>query len=168
MAQNVLYFSHNIHSIVVQHRVQVLIQFILIIRRSTNVPNKNFFFHLNDKLSFSFFLYSSVPKNIKWSIIDRWATHPLLVKVFAERIKDELNKFPENIRNEVVILFSAHSLPLKAVNRGDPYPSEVGATVQLVMNELNFCNPYSLAWQSKVGPLPWLEPFTDDAIRVII
>ncbi|XP_037029533.1 ferrochelatase, mitochondrial [Bradysia coprophila] len=105
------------------------------------------------------------PKNIKWSIIDRWATHPLLVKTFAERIKDELKKFPEDIRNEVIILFSAHSLPLKAVNRGDAYPSEVGASVQLVMNELKHCNPYSLAWQSKVGPLPWLEPFTDDALK---
>lgn len=35
------------------------------------------------------------------------------------------------------------------------------------MNELKHCNPYSLAWQSKVGPLPWLEPFTDDALKVI-
>lgn len=34
------------------------------------------------------------------------------------------------------------------------------------MAELNMCNPYSLVWQSKVGPLPWLEPFTDDAIKV--
>lgn len=33
------------------------------------------------------------------------------------------------------------------------------------MQELNYCNPYSLVWQSKVGPLPWLEPFTDDAIK---
>lgn len=36
------------------------------------------------------------------------------------------------------------------------------------MNELKMCNPYSLVWQSKVGPLPWLEPFTDDAIKVQI
>lgn len=53
------------------------------------------------------------PKNIKWSIIDRWATHPLLVKTFAERIKDELKQFPEDVRKNVIILFSAHSLPLK-------------------------------------------------------
>ncbi|KAG8318553.1 hypothetical protein J6590_001668 [Homalodisca vitripennis] len=53
----------------------------------------------------------------------------------------------------------------RAVNRGDPYPGEVGATVQLVMQELGHCNPYSLVWQSKVGPLPWLEPYTDDAIK---
>lgn len=38
----------------------------------------------------------------------------------------------------------------------------------MVMNELNHSNPYSLVWQSKVGPLPWLEPFTDDAIKVTI
>lgn len=56
----------------------------------------------------------------------------------------------------------------QAVNRGDSYPSEVGATVALVMDELKMCNPYSLVWQSKVGPLPWLEPFTDDAIKVLI
>lgn len=53
------------------------------------------------------------------------------------------------------------------MSRGDAYPSEVGATVALVMDELRMSNPYSLVWQSKVGPLPWLEPFTDDAIRVI-
>lgn len=58
-------------------------------------------------------------------------------------------------------------ISFQAVNRGDAYPSEVGASVQLVMNELKHCNPYSLAWQSKVGPLPWLEPFTDDALKVI-
>lgn len=37
--------------------------------------------------------------------------------------------------------------------------------MQMVMEELDFCNPYQLVWQSKVGPLPWLGPFTDDAIK---
>jgi ferrochelatase len=46
-----------------------------------------------------------------WSFIDRWPTHPLLVKTFAENIKIELEKFDENKRKEVVILFSAHSVP---------------------------------------------------------
>lgn len=103
--------------------------------------------------------------NAKWSIIDRWAMHPLLAKTFADNIRKELQKFPEEKRKDVILLFSAHSLPLKAVSRGDAYPSEVGATVQNVMKELNNCNPYCLVWQSKVGPLPWLEPFTDDALK---
>lgn len=101
----------------------------------------------------------------KWSIIDRWSTHPLLAKTFADNIRKELDKFPTEKRKDVILLFSAHSLPLKAVNRGDAYPSEVGASVQSVMQELKYCNPYCLVWQSKVGPLPWLEPFTDDAIK---
>lgn len=39
---------------------------------------------------------------------------------------------------------------LQVVNRGDPYPQEVGATVQRVMESLEYCNPYRLVWQSKV------------------
>jgi ferrochelatase len=54
---------------------------------------------------------------------------------------------------------------LKAVNRGDSYPWEVGATVQAVMEELAYSNPYSLVWQSKVGPLTWLQPSTDEALK---
>lgn len=57
---------------------------------------------------------------------------------------------------------------MQAVNRGDSYPSEIGATVHAVMTELNFCNPHQLVWQSKVGPLPWLGPFTDDAIKAYV
>lgn len=57
--------------------------------------------------------YRDLPKHIKWSVIDRWATNPFLVKTFADNIRKELNEFPENKRNDVIILFSAHSIPLK-------------------------------------------------------
>ncbi|XP_017479292.1 PREDICTED: ferrochelatase, mitochondrial [Rhagoletis zephyria] len=117
---------------------------------------------------FAHYQQHSLPKNTRFSVIDRWSTHPLLIKTFADRIREELKKFGETKRNDVVILFTAHSLPLKAVNRGDPYPSEVGASVHLVMQELGKSNPYTLAWQSKVGPLPWLAPATDDTIRAYV
>jgi len=51
------------------------------------------------------------------------------------------------------------------MNRGDPYPSEVGATVQLIMEALGWSNPYRLVWQSKVGFLPWLSPSTEGTIK---
>ncbi|XP_071450867.1 ferrochelatase, mitochondrial [Hetaerina americana] len=108
------------------------------------------------------------PSNMKWNLIDRWSTHPLLAKTIAERISEQLKEFPSDIRQDVMILFSAHSLPLKAVNRGDTYPSEVGATVHAVMEELKFSHQYALVWQSKVGPLPWLGPFTDDALKAYV
>lgn len=105
---------------------------------------------------------------VSWSVIDRWPTHPLLIKTFAQNIKKELETFPEHIRSKVVLLFSAHSVPQYVMNRGDPYPAEVGATVQLVMQELGWCNPYRLVWQSKVGPLPWLEPGTENTIKAMV
>lgn len=104
---------------------------------------------------------------MSWSVIDRWPVHRGLVQAFAETIKAELGKVPNDVRDDVVLLFSAHSLPMKVVNRGDPYPQEVGATVQNVMEALNYCNPYRLVWQSKVGPLPWLSPQTDEVIKAL-
>ncbi|KDR19726.1 ferrochelatase, mitochondrial [Zootermopsis nevadensis] len=114
---------------------------------------------------YRYYKFRKLPVGVKWGIIDRWGTHPLLTKTVADRIKTELIKFPDEVKNDVIIMFSAHSLPLKAVNRGDSYPWEVGATVQAVMEELGYCNPYSLVWQSKVGPLPWLQPSTDEALK---
>lgn len=101
-------------------------------------------------------------RQISWSVIDRWPTQPGLIKAFAENIEKKLSEFPAGVRDEVVILFSAHSLPMDVVNTGDAYPAEVGATVYHVMKELNFKNPYRLVWQSQVGPKPWLGAQTAD------
>ena len=49
-------------------------------------------------------------------------------------------------RKKAIIVFSAHSLPHRVVDRGDAYAQEVGATVQAVMGELGYTNPYILAW----------------------
>ncbi|CAG9120043.1 unnamed protein product [Plutella xylostella] len=112
-----------------------------------------------------FYKNRQIPKHIKFSVIERWASHPLLARVFAERIREKLDKFQRNDRDHVLIMFTAHSLPLKAVSRGDTYPHEVASTVALTMRELGVRNPHRLVWQSKVGPLPWLQPYTDDAIK---
>ncbi|SCV00550.1 LAME_0G10462g1_1 [Lachancea meyersii CBS 8951] len=101
-------------------------------------------------------------RTISWSVIDRWPTHKGLVKAFAMNIQKRLQEFPEDVRKDVVLLFSAHSLPMDVVNTGDAYPAEVGATVYSVMQELKFCNPYRLVWQSQVGPKPWLGAQTAD------
>jgi len=115
-------------------------------------------------------LYRSLQRHnmqdaVQWSIIDRWHSHPGLVKAFAKRIMDALHDYPEDVRHDVVILFSAHSLPMSVVNRGDPYPQEVAATVHEVMDELDFHYQYRLVWQSQVGPMPWLGPQTGAALE---
>lgn len=61
------------------------------------------------------------------------------------------------------ILFSAHSLPLSVVRRGDPYPEDVNRTWQALSKDLTY--PHSLCFQSRNGRLPWLAPYTEDVIQ---
>ncbi|KAL2043862.1 hypothetical protein N7G274_003382 [Stereocaulon virgatum] len=103
--------------------------------------------------------------NITWSVIDRWPVHPGLVEAFARNVETQLATYPEEIRKDVVLLFSAHSLPMSVVNRGDTYPAEVAATVYAVMQRLKFSNPYRLCWQSQVGPSAWLGAQTSDTVQ---
>ncbi|KAK0718339.1 hypothetical protein B0T26DRAFT_326834 [Lasiosphaeria miniovina] len=105
---------------------------------------------------------------IEWSVIDRWPVHPGLVEAFARNIEEKLAEYPEERRDKVVLLFSAHSLPMSVVNRGDPYPAEVAATVYAVMQRLKFSNQYRLCWQSQVGPQPWLGPQTATSVKEYI
>lgn len=95
-------------------------------------------------------------RSIQWSFIDRWPKHRGLVKAFSQHIEDKLAEFPEEDRKDILLLFSAHSLPMDIVNRGDSYPAEVAATVYAIMENLGFSNKYRLVWQSQVGPKPWL------------
>ncbi|KAJ3748741.1 hypothetical protein DFH05DRAFT_1473945 [Lentinula detonsa] len=104
-------------------------------------------------------------QDVSWSVIDRWGTHPGFIEAVSQRIEAALAKFSASTRSETVILFSAHSLPLSVVNRGDPYVLEVSASVSAVMQRLGQSNPYRLAWQSQVGPSKWMGPQTSDALK---
>lgn len=119
--------------------------------------------------------------SIEWSVIDRWGTHPGFIDVrpsffhfrltiliitpqaVAQNIKTALSKYPSP--NRTVLLFSAHSLPMSVVNRGDPYILEVAASVSAVMDRLGNSNPYRLVWQSQVGPSAWMGMQTIDALK---
>jgi protoporphyrin/coproporphyrin ferrochelatase len=104
-------------------------------------------------------------KTYKWSVIDRWPTHPKFIEAVVNSVRAGLQKYPNSERENVLLLFSAHSLPLNVIDRGDPYPQEIGASVQAVVQLLNLNNPFLLAYQSAVGPVRWLGPSTEDVIR---
>jgi ferrochelatase len=90
-----------------------------------------------------------------------WPTHPLFVEAHAELIAREIERFPDPRPEAVHLLFSAHSIPRKLVTReGDPYASEVEASVRAIHERLGGRSPYSLAYQSKLGPVEWLGPPT--------
>ena len=100
-----------------------------------------------------------------WSLIDRWPVHSGFIDAMTETVRDGLAQFDPADRDKVLILFSAHSLPLDVIDRGDSYPQEVGASVQRVVEQLARSNPYILAYQSDVGPVRWLGPSTEQVIR---
>jgi ferrochelatase len=101
----------------------------------------------------------------EWSIIDRWPVHQGFIEAMTETVRDGLERFELADREKALILFSAHSLPLDVIDRGDSYPQEVGASVQRVVESLGASNPYLLAYQSDVGPVRWLGPRTEQVIR---
>lgn len=100
----------------------------------------------------------------EWSIIDRWPVHLGFIASMAETVREGLERFEPADRDRVLLLFSAHSLPLSVIDRGDAYPQEVGASVQAVVEQLGRPNPYLLAYQSEVGPVRWLGPSTERVI----
>jgi ferrochelatase len=101
----------------------------------------------------------------EWSIIDRWPVHSGFINAMTETVRDGLSEFDPADRDKTLILFSAHSLPLDVIDRGDSYPQEVGASVQRVIEQLGRQNPYILAYQSDVGPVRWLGPSTEQVLR---
>ena len=101
----------------------------------------------------------------EWSIIDRWPVHEGFIASMADTVREGLEQFEPAHRDQVLILFSAHSLPLDVIDRGDSYPQEIGASVQAVVERLSRPTPYLLAYQSDVGPVRWLGPSTAEVIK---
>jgi ferrochelatase len=90
-----------------------------------------------------------------------WPTHPGFVAAHAETIREGIRNFPDPRPESVHLLYSAHSIPKKLVTReGDPYPTEVEASIAAINAALGGASPWSLAYQSKLGPVEWLGPPT--------
>ncbi|MEO7520267.1 MAG: ferrochelatase, partial [Gemmatimonas sp.] len=101
----------------------------------------------------------------RWTIVDRWGEHPGFVHAMASAVREGLAQYPSAERDDVLVLYSAHSLPLSVIDRGDAYPAEVAASVSRVVEASGLKNPYLLCYQSDVGPVRWLGAATERVIR---
>eukprot|EP00466_Bigelowiella_natans_P000541 jgi/Bigna1/32878/e_gw1.1.414.1 len=109
-------------------------------------------------------------QDVKWSLIDRWPLHTKFLDAVIDRMESKLAEFDPNTKDKVVLLFSAHSVPMKVVEKGDVYVNEVSATCKAIMDRWEakgHSNRHVLAWQSKVGFMPWMVPSTDSAIKAL-
>jgi protoporphyrin/coproporphyrin ferrochelatase len=116
-------------------------------------------FRLLDKL----WQEDSKLQGISYKVIPSWYKQPSYLQAMAELITQELDQFPNP--DSVRIFFSAHGVPKNYVEEaGDPYQQEIEECTALIMQTLNRPNEHTLAYQSRVGPVEWLQPYTDDAL----
>jgi len=100
--------------------------------------------------------------NIKTKTICCYPTENNFIKSHVNLIKKTL-KTLEN--KNFKLLFSAHGLPENKIKKGDPYQWQVEQTVEGVMSELKDEKlDYIISYQSRVGPLKWIGPATDEVI----
>lgn len=97
------------------------------------------------------------------TLISDFYRHEGYLDSVVERIEAALERFPEPRSAELV--FSAHGVPLRVIERGDPYQQQVEETVALVMARGAFSNPHRICYQSKVGASRWLEPTLRATLR---
>jgi protoporphyrin/coproporphyrin ferrochelatase len=93
--------------------------------------------------------------------LSQFYDHPLYIQALAQRIGSVLRQFADSSR--IHLVFSAHGLPMSLVEKGDPYPNQIEATVRLVCEEGRRQYPgwpqtHLLCYQSRVGPSKWLQP----------
>jgi protoporphyrin/coproporphyrin ferrochelatase len=97
--------------------------------------------------------------------ITHWEDQPRYIDSLVETIEAARKKLPDQNPQATHILFSAHSIPESNLSKGDPYLDQTKRTVDLIVKQLPAKHPFTLSFQSKVGPVKWLEPATDVTIR---
>ncbi len=97
--------------------------------------------------------------SFEYACVTSWFSHPLYIDALAARIEQGLKSFAV----KPPVLFSAHSLPQKLVDAGDPYINEVRGTIDELTKRVDM--QWFLSFQSKTGPVKWLGPSTEHMLR---
>ena len=98
-----------------------------------------------------------------------WFDHPLYIDALVHSIQEGLEVFGNTLSgagdraSDLHVLFSAHSLPVKFIEEGDPYVDQIQGTIDAIVKKIDI--RWSLSYQSKSGPVQWLGPSTDKMIE---
>jgi ferrochelatase len=95
-----------------------------------------------------------------------YPTAPGFISAAAVLVRQGIAEARPRGDRPIRVLFSAHGLPKKVIARGDPYETQVRLTARAVAAQLGLGDAdWTVCFQSRVGPLKWIEPYTDDEIR---
>ena len=96
--------------------------------------------------------------------IDRYPDDPRYLDAMTDRVRQAYDGIPPGRRERAVVLFSAHGLPQKFIDQGDPYVAHIEATRRGILERLSLANRHLLAYQSRTGPVKWLGPGTEEVL----
>jgi ferrochelatase len=97
--------------------------------------------------------------------VETFYQEPTYLDAVAEKVNDALSRFADAQHPEIV--FSAHSVPMSVIEKGDPYQRQIEETVRLLMQHGGWRNPHRLCYQSKVGASRWLQPSLHKTLRTL-
>ncbi|WNR45828.1 ferrochelatase [Paenibacillus roseipurpureus] len=101
------------------------------------------------------------------SFVLEYHLHPKLLDALQVRVEKALSKFAEGERDQVRVIFTAHSLPEKILEMKDPYPDQLLATSKALAERVGLTN-WQFGWQSAgQTAMPWLGPDILDVMRTI-
>jgi ferrochelatase len=99
---------------------------------------------------------------IEYSCINEWYDNPFYIDALVELIKNGLGLFPGG---DAEVVFSAHSLPVSFVEEGDPYVEHIMRSIGETAKRVHM--RWHLCYQSKSGPVKWLEPSTEEMLGAL-
>lgn len=100
----------------------------------------------------------------KLSTIPPFYDHPDYIRAKLDRLEKALAEI--NMNESYHVLFSAHALPQSHIIKGDPYGQQIDRTVMSILDHRPLDN-YTVCFQSKIGPVKWMEPSTIDSVRKV-
>lgn len=98
------------------------------------------------------------------SYVDAWYGEPRYIDAMVDLIREAQGRFRGGNPEKAHLLYSAHSIPARYIDEGDPYLEQTKQTVDLINSGLGGSAPWTLAFQSKVGPVKWLGPATNKVL----
>ena len=101
----------------------------------------------------------------KFVYVNDFYKNEIYIKALNQRIDEAIIRMSNEVKEKIQLVFSAHGTPISLVKKGDPYSNQIKETVELVMKARKYAQPHHLCYQSKVGPVKWLEPATDTMIE---
>ena len=104
-----------------------------------------------------------MPNEMRFRSICCYYENEQYIDAQAAMIEEGLKQIPAGIETDLI--FSAHGIPEKYVEQGDPYQNQIQRSMELILKKLNWKGKAQLAYQSRVGPQKWLDPDVEDVLK---